>query len=146
MGLAETRPRGVSLATMLAKLTKALTRALLAAALLCATLAAASASPRGSAECPMSRLHACCKKARQKRDSARVAPAPRLCCVANFPERAPAGVSFTLKPSPAEASDPRPPANALPAAPVAEHARAYAPRFHPAHSPPAYIQHAAFLI
>ena len=131
---------------MLAKLTKALTRMLLATALLGATLGAATASPRASAECPMSRLHACCKKMRQKRDTARVAPAPRPCCVANFPEPAPTGVNFTLKPSPGEASDPRPPAAALPSAPVAEHARAYAPRFQLSHSPPAYIQHAAFLI
>lgn len=133
---------------MLANLTKGLTRLLMSAALLATMTGAAFAatSSRGRAECPMSRLHACCKKARQKRDSARVAPAPRLCCVVNCPQPAPTGTAFAVQPSPGEASDPRPPASAAPPAPRFERARAYAPPFQPSHSPPAYIQHAAFLI
>ncbi|HEX8560308.1 MAG TPA: hypothetical protein VF668_19585 [Pyrinomonadaceae bacterium] len=133
---------------MRANLTKGLTRLLLVAALFAAMtgVAFAATSSRGRAECPMSRLHACCKKARQKRDSARVAPAARLCCVVNCPQPAPAGAAYTVRPSHGEASDPRPPASAAPAAPRFERARAYAPPFQPSHSPPAYIQHAAFLI
>lgn len=123
---------------------------LLAAALLSTTLAsgaAASVSPRGGrAECPMSRKHGCCKRARQKQRAPGLAPAPRLCCVADFPAPAPNAPPLTLRPSDAAASDPRPPAQPMPAAPAAENARAYAQPFKPSHSPPAYIRHAAFLI
>ncbi len=123
-------------------------RLLLAATLLSTMLGAgvAAASPRGgSAECPMSRMRGCCKKARQKRRAPGVASV-RLCCIVNCPQPAPTGTSFTLQPSYGTASDPRPPTSPAPAAPAAEHARAYAPPFRPSHSPPAYIQHAAFLI
>jgi hypothetical protein len=130
------------------RFTQVLTRLLLAATLLStmsgAGVAAASA-PGGRAACPMSRLHGCCKKARQNRRASGVAPA-RLCCVVNCPTPSPTGTAFTLQSSPGTASDPRPPAAPAPPAPAAERARAYAPPFRPSHSPPAYIQHAAFLI
>ena len=128
------------------KLTKALTRLLLATALLGAMPGAGFAATSGRAECPMSRLHGCCKKARAARDADRVAPAARLCCVVNCPQPAPTGANFTLRPSPGEAGDPRPPAAVVPVAPAAERARAYSPPFQPSHSPPAYVQHSAFLI
>lgn len=124
-----------------------MTRLLLAATLVGTTAAASLAAPRGGrAECPMSRAHGCCKKARRNGRPASAAPAARLCCVANFPQPAPTGSNFTLRPSHAVASTPRPPATPAPLTPAAEHARAYAPPFQPSHSPPAYIQHAAFLI
>jgi hypothetical protein len=133
---------------MARRLTQALTRLLLAATLL-STMSgagvAAGATRGGRASCPMSRLHGCCKKARQNRRAPGVAPA-RLCCVVNCPAPSPAGTGFTLQTSPGTASDPRPPATHAPTAPAAERARAYAPPFRPSHSPPAYIQHAAFLI
>jgi hypothetical protein len=123
---------------------------LLAAALLGTTLgagvAAATTRRGGRAACPLSRMHGCCKKARQTGRANKVAPAARLCCLVNCPQPAPAGASFTLRPSPGAASDPRPPAAVTPPAPAAEHARAYAPPFRPSHSPPAYLRHAAFLI
>ncbi|HEX8685413.1 MAG TPA: hypothetical protein VF736_24000 [Pyrinomonadaceae bacterium] len=129
--------------------TKGLTRLVLAAALLCAAVGAnAFAAVTGGArpECPMmSRLHACCKKARQSRDSRAGVP-PRLCCVTNFPRPAPAGTNYAAQQSPGAATDPRPPAAPQPVAPAARHARGYAPPFRPSHPPPAYVQHAAFLI
>ena len=134
---------------MARRLTQGLTRLLLAAALLTTTLGAgvaAGAMRGGRAECPLSRLHGCCKKARQNRRTPGVAPAARLCCIVNCPQPAPTGASFKLQSSNAAASDPRPPSAHAPAAPAAAHARAYAPPFKPAHSPPAYIRHAAFLI
>lgn len=132
---------------MLGRLTKVVTRLVLAATLVGATAAASLASPRGArAECPMSRAHGCCKKARRGGRPTSAAPAARLCCVANFPQPAPAGGNFTLRPSHGTASTPRPPATPAPIRPAAEQARAYAPPFQPTHSPPAYIQHAAFLI
>jgi len=133
---------------MTGRLTQGLTRLLLAATLLSTMLGSAvvaAASRGGRAECPMSRTHGCCKKARQQGRAPGVAPA-RLCCIVNCPTPTPTGTSFTLQSSPGAASDPRPPASVAPAAPAAEHARAYAPPFRPSHSPPAYIQHAAFLI
>lgn len=124
-----------------------MTRLVLAATLVGATAGASLAAPRGGrAECPMSRAHGCCKKARRNGRPPSAAPAPRLCCVANYPQPAPAGSNFTPRPAYGEASAPRPPATPASATPVAEHARAYAPPFQPSHSPPAYIQHAAFLI
>ena len=122
-----------------------MTRLLLATALLGTMLGAAAATPRGRSECPMSRKHGCCKKARQKADAPGVGAA-RLCCIVNCPQPAPTGSSFMLQPSPGPAGDPRPPAAQAPPAPAAERARAYSPPFQPSHSPPAYIQHAAFLI
>ncbi|HEX8118502.1 MAG TPA: hypothetical protein VF521_14600, partial [Pyrinomonadaceae bacterium] len=78
-------------------------------------------------------------------DAARVLPS-RLCCVTDAPQPAPAGTSYNARPAPGAATDPRP-ATATPAtAHVLIHARAYAPVFSPAHSPPAYIRHASFLI
>jgi hypothetical protein len=131
------------------RFTQALTRLLLAAVLLSTmsgAVAAAAVSRGGRAACPLTRLHGCCKKARQNRRAPGVAPAARLCCVVNCPAPAPTGASYTLQTSPGAASDPRPAASVAPPAPAAEHARAYAPPFRPSHSPPAYIQHAAFLI
>jgi hypothetical protein len=124
-----------------------LTRLLLAVTLLGTTTGAAAAATRGGgrAECPMSRSHACCKKSRQKRRAPGVAPA-RLCCVVDFPQPAPAGTNFTLQPPHAAASDPQPHAPHAPGAPAAGRERAYSPPFRPSHSPPAYIQHASFLI
>ena len=130
---------------MLRGFTKGLTRLALAAALLCAALGA-SASARGArAECPMSRMHGCCKRARQNRDAHGLMPA-RLCCVTNFPQPAPTGANYTARQSPGAASDPRPPAAPAPAAHAAPRTRAHAQPSRPSHSPPAYIQHAAFLI
>ncbi|MET0625229.1 MAG: hypothetical protein ABW250_19990 [Pyrinomonadaceae bacterium] len=125
-----------------------MTRLLLAATLVGATAAASLAAPGGGgrAECPMSRAHGCCKKARRNVRSTSAAPAARLCCVTNYPQPAPTGSNFTLRPAYGTASAPRPPATAATATPAAERARAYAPPFQPTHSPPAYIQHAAFLI
>ena len=128
--------------------TKGLTRLVLAAALLCAAAganAAAAAAGGARAECPMSRLHACCRKARQKHDARAGTPA-RLCCVTNFPQPAPTGANYTAQSSPGAASDPRPPAAPAPAAVAALCARGYAPPFRPSHSPPVYVRHAAFLI
>ncbi|HEY0172216.1 MAG TPA: hypothetical protein VGB98_14420 [Pyrinomonadaceae bacterium] len=132
---------------MLGRLTKVLTRLLLAATLVGATAAASLAAPRGGrAECPMSRAPGCCKKARRNARPTSAAPSARLCCVTNYPQPAPTVGSFTLRPAYGAASAPRTPATPPPATAAAEHARAYAPPFQPTHSPPAYIQHAAFLI
>jgi hypothetical protein len=134
---------------MARRFTQGLTRLLLAAALLTTTLGAgvaAGATRGGRNVCPLSRLHGCCKKARQKRRAPGVAPTVRLCCIVNCPTPAPTGTGFALQTSPGAASDPRPPATPAPSAPAAEHARAYAPPFSTSHSPPAYIRHAAFLI
>ena len=129
------------------RLTKALTRLLLAATLVGTTAVASVAAPRGGrAECPMSRAHGCCKKARRAKRSTSAAPAARLCCVTDYPQPAPTGSNFTLRQSPGTSSAPRPPATLPPVTAAAERARAYAPPFQPSHSPPAYIQHAAFLI
>ncbi|HEX8286296.1 MAG TPA: hypothetical protein VF588_23240 [Pyrinomonadaceae bacterium] len=132
---------------MLGRLTQTLTRLTLAATLLGASAGASLAAPGGGrAECPMSRSHACCKKARRGARPASAAPAARLCCVTNYPQPAPAGSNFALRQSPGTATDPRPAASVLPAAPAVTRARAYSPPFQPSHSPPAYIRHAAFLI
>ena len=123
-------------------------RLLLAAALVCATAAAGAASPRGRGgnACPlMSRKHSCCKKARKAAEAPRLLPS-RLCCVANTPQPAPAGATYSVQPAPGAASDPRPAAGEAAHAPVTLPARAHAPVFSPAHSPPAYIRHASFLI
>jgi hypothetical protein len=123
-------------------------RLLLAAALLCASAAAGLAAPRGARAnaCPlMSRKHACCKRARKAAESPRLLPA-RLCCVTNTPQPAPAGTTYNVQPAPGAATDPRPAASEVAPAHVTLHARARAPVFSPAHSPPAYIRHASFLI
>jgi hypothetical protein len=132
---------------MLKDFTGVLARLLLAAALVCATAAAGLAAPRGARAnaCPMSRTHACCKKARRAADAPRLVPV-RLCCVTDSPQPAPVGASYTVQPAPGAASDPRPAATASAPAHAPLHARAYAPTFSPTHSPPAYIRHASFLI
>jgi hypothetical protein len=125
-----------------------LARLLLAAALVCASAAVGLAAPRGmgNAACPlMSRAHPCCKSARGGAESPRLLPV-RLCCVTDAPQPAPAGTSYNAQPAPGAATDPRPAAATPAPAHVARHARAYAPTFSPAHSPPAYIRHASFLI
>ena len=122
-----------------------MTRLLLAATLLGALPGVGVAATPGRAECPMSRLHACCKKARQKRDEPRLGRA-RLCCIVNCPQPAPTGTSFTFQPSNATANIPRPDAAGAPRAHTLAQARAYSPPFNPSHSPPAYLRHAAFLI
>jgi hypothetical protein len=142
------RRRVSSSRVMLKTLTGVLTRLLLAASLVCALAAAGLAAPRGgrsAASCPMSRTHACCKRARKSANAPRLTPA-RLCCVTNTPQPAPAGTSYNVQPAPGAATDPRPAATA--AAPLHEplHVRAFAPTFSPTHSPPAYIRHASFLI
>jgi hypothetical protein len=130
------------------RFTGGLTRALLATALLCAMAGgAAAAAVRGGAraECPLMRLHDCCKRALRNRDARELAPA-RLCCVVNTPQPAPTGANYTFQPKPGAANASRPPATHAAPGRTAEHARAYAPPFRPSHSPPAYIRHAAFLI
>lgn len=133
---------------MLKDFTGVLARLLLAAALVCATAAAGIAAPRGRSSanaCPMSRLHACCKKARRGADAPRLLPV-RLCCITDTPQPAPAGTSCNVRPAPGAASDPRPAESAAAPAHAPLHARAHAPAFSPTHSPPAYIRHASFLI
>lgn len=132
---------------MIRKFTGVLARLLLAAALVCALAAAGIAAPRrGSAvSCPMSRTHACCKRARKKAEVPRMLPV-RPCCVTNTPQPAPAGASYNVQPAPGAATDPRPAVNAVEPAHAPLHARAHASTFSPAHSPPAYIRHASFLI
>ena len=126
-----------------------LARLLLAAAVLCASAAAGLAAPRGPGAnaCPlMKRSHACCKKARNRAaESARIMPS-RLCCVTNTPQPAPAGTTYRVQPAPGAAADPRPSSVGVGPAHAAVRARDYAPAFSPAHSPPAYIRHASFLI
>jgi len=133
---------------MLKGFTGGLARLLLAAALVCASAAVGLAAParRGNPACPlMSRAHACCKRARKAAEYPRLLPV-RLCCVTDAPQPAPAGTSYNAQPAPGAATDPRPAAATLAPAHVALHARASAPTFSPAHSPPAYIRHASFLI
>lgn len=125
-----------------------LAKLLLAAALVCALTAAGIAAPRGARAnaCPlMNRPHACCKKARRAAEAPRLQPA-RLCCIINSPQPAPAMTSYNAQPAPGAATDPRPAAKAVAPAHVALHTRTHAPVYNPAHSPPAYIRHASFLI
>ena len=121
----------------------------MACVLLC-TLLGGAAFARGSrGECRMSGnvgKHACCKRARTKR-RAPVAGAARLCCLVNLPEQTPAGNSFAFKASADASTSPRPAATAeTPTLRPHAHAPGYSPPFQPSHSPPAYIQHSAFLI
>jgi hypothetical protein len=133
---------------MLKKFTGVLARLLAAAALVCALAAAGVAAPRvGRANaCPLSRTHACCKKARKSAEAPRLLPVVRPCCVTNTPQPAPAGTSYNLQSAPGAATDPRPAADVFEPAHAPQHARAFAPTFSPTHSPPAYIRHASFLI
>lgn len=125
------------------------TSGLTAAVLLC-TLFGGAAFARGSGgECRMSGAsgaHACCKRARTKR-RAPVVGASRLCCLVKLPERTPANTNFAFKPSTDASTSPRPAAAAeTPNTGPHAHARVYSPPFQSSHSPPAYIQHSAFLI
>lgn len=114
------------------------------------TLAGGAASGRGgAAECPMARMsgmHDCCKRALSKGRAPGVAAA-RLCCLVNCPQPAPTGTNFTYRASSDVSTSPRlaataPKQSLRPAA----HARECSPPFQSSHSPPAYIQHSAFLI
>ena len=125
------------------------TTGLLAAVLLCTMLCGAAFARGAGGECRMSGMkgkHACCKRARTKR-RANAVVAVRLCCIVNPPEQTPANTNFAFKPSPDASTSPRPEAAAeTPNVRPRERARAYSPPFQPSHSPPAYIQHSAFLI
>ena len=125
------------------------TSGLMAAVVLCALLGGAAFARGAGGECRMSGAggkHACCKRARSKR-RAPVLGAARLCCLVNTPEQTPAGANFTFNASADASTSPRPAAAAeTPNARPHAHARAYSPPFQPSHSPPAYIQHSAFLI
>ena len=119
------------------------------AVLLC-TLLGGAAFARGSrGECGMSGMsgkHACCKRARTK-GRAPVVGAARLCCLVKLPEQTPANTNFAFKPSADASTSPRPAAAAeTPNTGSPAHARVYSPPFQLSHSPPAYIQHSAFLI
>ena len=128
---------------------KRFTSGLMTAALLCTLLGGAAFARGAGGECQMSGTggkHACCKRARTKR-RAPVVGAARLCCLARLPEQTPAGTNFAFKASADASTSPRPAVaaetrNVRPNA----HTRAYSPPFQPTHSPPAYIQHSAFLI
>lgn len=121
----------------------------MAAALLWALLGGAAFARGAGGECRMSGAngaHACCKRARAKR-RAPVVGAARLCCLVRLPEQTPANTTFAFKTSADASTSPRPAAAAgTPNAGPPAHARVYSPPFHPSHSPPAYIQHSAFLI
>ena len=122
----------------------------LLAAVLFGTLLSGAAFARGAGgECRMSgmsRAHSCCKRARTNRSATTVAGVPP-CCLVKLPLPAPARTCFNFNASADANTSPRPAAAA--AAPILRpdtRARLYAPPFHPSHSPPAYIQHSAFLI
>ncbi|HVF42094.1 MAG TPA: hypothetical protein VM936_03735 [Pyrinomonadaceae bacterium] len=128
---------------------KRFTSGLMAAALLCTLLGGAAFARGAGGECRMAGAggrHACCKRARTKR-RAPVAGAARLCCLVNLPEQTPAGANFIFNASADASTSPRP-AAAVETPNVRPHARArdYSPPFQPSHSPPAYVQHSAFLI
>ena len=125
-----------------------LARLLVAASLVCALAAAGVAAPRGgrnAASCPMSRTHACCKRARRSANAPRLMPL-RLCCVTNTPQPAPASTSYNVQPAPGAATDPRPAPSAPTPVQSPLQTRAHPQTFSPTHSPPAYIRHASFLI
>lgn len=114
------------------------------------TLACGGAFARGGArECPMSGMsgkHSCCKRALSKRHVP-VLDAARLCCLVNLPQPTPASTNFNFQASADASTSPRPAvATETPSLRPFAHALAYSPPFQPAHSPPAYIQHSAFLI
>ena len=125
------------------------TSGLTAAALFCTLLGGAAFARSGGGECRMpgmSGKHACCKRARAK-GRAPVVGAARLCCLVNPPEQTPAGTNSAFNTSADASTSPRPPATAgTPSLRPPARARAYSPPFQPSHSPPAYIQHSAFLI
>lgn len=125
------------------------TSGLMAAVVLSALLGGAAFARGAGGECRMSGAsgkHACCKRARSKR-RAHTLGAARLCCLVRLPEQTPAGTNFTFNASADASTSPRPAAAAeTPNARPHAHARVYSPPFQPSHSPPAYIQHSAFLI
>ena len=119
-------------------------------AVLFGTLLSGAALARGAGgECRMSgmnRAHACCKRARTKRRATEVAGV-MPCCLVKLPLPAPARTNFSFNASADANTSPRPAAvAAAPSLRPDTHARLYAPPFRPSHSPPAYIQHSAFLI
>ena len=128
---------------------KRFTSGLVAVVLLCALLGGAAFARGAGGECQMSGMggkHACCKRARSKR-RAPVVGAARLCCLARLPEQTPANTNFAFNASADASTSPRPAVAAeTPNVRTHAHARAYSPPFQPSHSPPAYIQHSAFLI
>jgi hypothetical protein len=125
------------------------TSGLMAAVLLCALPGGSAFAGGSGGECRMSGMsgkHACCKRSRTKR-RANAVGAVRLCCLVKLPEQTPANTNFTFKPSADVSTSPRPAATAeTPNVRPAAHAHRYSPPFQSSHSPPAYIQHSAFLI
>jgi hypothetical protein len=121
----------------------------LMAAVIFGALACGAAFAGGGAECPMAGMsgkHACCKRARTKRREP-VLGAARLCCLVNWPAPAPTGTNFAYRASADASTSPRPSAATVtPNMRAESRARVYSQPFQPAHSPPAYIQHSAFLI
>ena len=119
------------------------------AVLFCTLLGGAALARGAGGECRMSGMggaHACCKRARSKRRAPAV-DAARLCCLVKWPEPAPASTNFTFNASADAGTSPRPAdAAQAPGLRPAALARVYSPPFQPSHSPPAYIQHSAFLI
>jgi hypothetical protein len=115
------------------------------------TLAGGAALGRGGAggDCPMARMsgmHDCCKRARSKARTPGLAAA-QLCCLVNCPQSAPTGTNFTYRTSADASTSPRLAVTAqTPSLRPDAHAREYSPPFQSSHSPPAYIQHSAFLI
>jgi hypothetical protein len=128
---------------------KRFTSGLMTAALFGALLGVVPFARDGGGDCPMARTgrtHDCCKRALSK-GRANASPAARLCCLVNCPRPAPTGANFTFRTAADASTSPRPAATAqTPRLPQQTHSRDYSPPFQPSHSPPAYIQHAAFLI
>src|SRR5436305_9715942 len=115
------------------------------------TLAGGAAFARGGAggDCPMARvggMHDCCKRALSKGRAPGLAAA-QLCCLVNCPQPAPTGTNFTFRASSDASTSPRPTASVqTPGLRPDARPLAYSPPFQLSHSPPAYIQHSAFLI
>jgi hypothetical protein len=130
---------------MLKRITSGLMTTVLFAAL--AGGAAFARGPRGECRMPgMSGAHSCCRAALSKRRAQRSADVPP-CCLVNYPQPAPANSNFSFNASADASTSPRPAAAAETPSPRAfADARDYSPPFQPSHSPPAYIQHSAFLI
>ena len=125
------------------------TSGLTAAVLLCTMLGGAAFARGAGGECNMpgmSGKHACCKRARTKM-RAPVAGAARLCCFVKLPEQTPANTNSAFKASTDASTSPRPSAKAeTPSLQTHARVRVYSQPFQLSHSPPAYIQHSAFLI
>lgn len=125
------------------------TSGFMAAAVLCTLLSGAGFARGSGGECRMSGASgklACCKRARAK-SRAPVVVAARLCCLVQIPEQTPANTNFTFNASADASASSRPAATAeTPNARPRARALAYSPPFQSSHSPPAYIQHSAFLI